>query len=68
MIEYRIQRSLKSSFVTPTKILMKLPSYLARKKLQKLIRPVKIANIEASILAGINLAKRTFPESSLIAL
>ena len=38
---------------------MKLPSDLAKKKLDKLTNPVSIANILDSIFGGINFAKRT---------
>ena len=62
------QRPLKSSYVTPTNKLIKFANYFATKKLQKFTKPVKIANIDDSIFAGISFANNTFPERSLMAL
>ena len=68
VIAKRIHRLSRLSLDTPTKMLKKLPSCFATKKLQKFVMPVRIANIEASIFTGINLAKSTLPERRRIAL
>ena len=62
MIASKIQSLSKLSSVTPTKMLKKLPRCLATKKLQKLIIPVRIANMDASMLAGISFANKIFPD------
>ena len=59
----RIQRSSNYSVFTPTNTLNKLPSCGAINFMLRLMTPVKIAYIEASICGGISLATSTLPES-----